>query len=146
MSHLAGHTKLAELTCDEFKELVDDVVRVALTRVAPVTDASEFLNSRACATLLGVTPEHLCAMRARGEGPPWSGSGKWVRYSRQQAVAWLTALPALDVGADQPTTTRPAEPHSDVATNTVTHNSQRKQSYHENACRTRGSASPPTDN
>lgn len=109
MPHLAGTTKLSELTCDEFKSLVDEIVGAALDRVAPV-DAPEFLSSRACATLLGVTPEHLCAMRARGEGPPWSGSGKWVRYSRQQAVAWLTALPAAARGADQPTTARPMEP------------------------------------
>lgn len=52
-----------------------------------------FLNSKECAELLGVTPEHLCAMRARGEGPSWSGAGKWVRYERRIAVEWLASLP-----------------------------------------------------
>jgi hypothetical protein len=32
-------------------------------------------------------------MRNRGEGPPWSGAGKWIRYARGAAIDWLAALP-----------------------------------------------------
>lgn len=110
MPRSAEDTKLSELTCAQFAQLVDEAVGAAIARAAGVDSPPEFLSSRGCATLLGVTPEHLCAMRARGEGPPWSGTGKWVRYSRKQAVAWLTTLPAATVDADQPVTTRRAEP------------------------------------
>ena len=40
-----------------------------------------------------VTPEHLCAMRARGERPPWSGAGKWTRYERRTVLIRLADLP-----------------------------------------------------
>jgi hypothetical protein len=99
MPLLAGHTKLSELSCDEFKQLVNEIVSDALAR-APVDDASAaFIGSKACAALLDITPEHLCAMRGRGEGPPWSGGGKWVRYRRDQVIAWLTQLPQKAVAA-----------------------------------------------
>jgi hypothetical protein len=93
MPHFTGTTKLSDLTCYEFKQLVEQIVDTALTRVMSDPSLTEFINSKACATLLGVTPEHLCAMRARGEGPSWSGEGKWVRYRRDHVVAWLTNLP-----------------------------------------------------
>ena len=32
-------------------------------------------------------------MRSRGEGPPWSGAGKWTRYERRAVLAWLASLP-----------------------------------------------------
>ena len=32
-------------------------------------------------------------MRARGEGPPWSGAGKWTRYERRAVLTWLANLP-----------------------------------------------------
>lgn len=53
---------------------------------------SPFIRSSECAQLLGVTPQHLCGMRARGQGPPWSGEGKWVRYERQLVVEWIRSL------------------------------------------------------
>jgi hypothetical protein len=93
MPFFAGNTKLAELTCDEFKSLVDAVVVEAIARTAVAGAPPDFLSSRGCADLLGVTPEHLCAMRSRGEGPPWSGEGKWVRYRRDLALRWLADLP-----------------------------------------------------
>lgn len=54
---------------------------------------SPFIRTSECAQLLDVTPEHLCAMRARGEGPAWSGEGKWVRYERIVVIEWLRNLP-----------------------------------------------------
>ena len=60
--------------------------RIALT-------LTPFVRSKECARLMEVTPEHLCAMRARGEGPPWSGEGKWVRYERATVLAWIRNLP-----------------------------------------------------
>lgn len=78
------------------KELETLILRVVEATVAQL-DISQpqrpFLTSRECADLLGVTPEHLCAMRSRSEGPPWSGEGKWIRYERRAAVRWLSELP-----------------------------------------------------
>ena len=54
---------------------------------------SPFIRSTECAQILDITPEHLCAMRGRGEGPPWSGEGKWVRYERVAVLEWLRNLP-----------------------------------------------------
>jgi hypothetical protein len=93
MPLVAGSTKLTELTYDEFKSLVEEAVTNAVAVTSIAASHSEFLSSRSCANLIGVTPEHLCAMRSRGEGPPWSGEGKWVRYRRDQALRWLKDLP-----------------------------------------------------
>ena len=98
MPLFAGRTKLAELTCDEFKSLVEEAVTHAVAANSPAETQSEFLNSRGCADLIGVTPEHLCAMRSRGEGPPWSGEGKWVRYRRDRALQWINDLPRRHMG------------------------------------------------
>jgi hypothetical protein len=76
----------------EFESLVARVVELTLARVNG-PNLKPFLNSRECAELIGVTPEHLCAMRARSDGPPWSGAGKWVRYNRQAVLNWLANLP-----------------------------------------------------
>jgi len=76
----------------ELESLVERVVEATMARINGAT-LKPFLNSRECAELLGVTPEHLCAMRARGEGPSWSGAGKWVRYERTTALTWLANLP-----------------------------------------------------
>jgi hypothetical protein len=76
----------------EFESLVARVVELTITRINGPT-LKPFLTSRECAELIGVTPVHLCAMRARGEGPPWSGSGKWVRYERNAVLNWLANLP-----------------------------------------------------
>lgn len=97
MPLFAGNTKLAELTCDEFKSLIEAAVTHAVAASAPAEAQSEFLSSRSCADLIGVTPEHLCAMRSRGEGPPWSGEGRWVRYRRDRALQWVSDLPRRDV-------------------------------------------------
>jgi len=76
----------------ELESLVDCLVEQTVARIAH-SALKPFINSKECAELLGVTPEHLCAMRARGEGPPWSGAGKWTRYERSVALAWLASLP-----------------------------------------------------
>lgn len=97
-------TPNAELEC-----LIDRLVEQTVARVERLA-RKPFLNSKECAELLGVTPEHLCAMRARGQGPRWSGGGKWTRYERRVAIDWLSNLPrgldtdregtALAAGAD----------------------------------------------
>ena len=66
----------------ELEYLVDRIVASAIARIE-CGALKPFLTSKECAELIGVTPEHLCAMRARGEGPPWSGAGKWTRYERR---------------------------------------------------------------
>jgi hypothetical protein len=76
----------------ELENLVERVVAITIARINGAA-VKPFLNSRECAELVGVTPEHLCAMRARGDGPPWSGAGKWVRYNRQAVLTWLANLP-----------------------------------------------------
>jgi hypothetical protein len=74
-------------------DLIELTVKTTLDRVVAETAASQFLNSKDCAAMLGITPEYLCAMRARNEGPAWSGHGKWVRYERNNVVRWLRDLP-----------------------------------------------------
>ena len=74
----------------ELESLVERVIESALTRIE---NHKPYVNSQECAHLIGVTPEHLCAMRSRGEGPPWSGAGKWTRYQRSAVLTWLANLP-----------------------------------------------------
>jgi hypothetical protein len=91
----ANHLTLphqAESPCPELETLIQRVVQRTIAQLDRV-EAAPFINSKACAELLGVSPEHLCAMRARGEGPPWSGDGKWIRYRRSDALDWIASLP-----------------------------------------------------
>jgi len=76
----------------ELQSLVDRLVEQTAARIGH-SALKPFINSKECAELLGVTPEHLCAMRARSEGPPWSGAGKWTRYERSAVLTWLANLP-----------------------------------------------------
>ena len=76
----------------ELESLIDRLVEQTVARIGHQV-LKPFINSKECAELVGVTPEHLCAMRARGEGPPWSGAGKWTRYERGTVLAWLANLP-----------------------------------------------------
>ena len=76
----------------ELEYLVDRIVESAIARVE--RDALKpFITSKECAQLIGITPEKLCAMRAHGDGPPWSGAGKWTRYERRAVLTWLANLP-----------------------------------------------------
>ena len=75
------------------ESLIERVVEATVVRIEAIGTHKPFITSRECARLIGVTPEHLCAMRARGEGPPWSGEGKWIRYERRAVLAWLANLP-----------------------------------------------------
>ena len=77
----------------EFEALISKVVQATITQIEAGNVLSPFIRSKECAHLIEVTPEHLCAMRARGEGPPWSGEGKWVRYERATVLAWIRNLP-----------------------------------------------------
>jgi hypothetical protein len=76
----------------ELEYLVDRLVMSAIARIESGA-LRPFITSKECAQLIGVTPEYLCSMRARSEGPPWSGAGKWTRYERRAALAWLADLP-----------------------------------------------------
>src|SRR4051812_15307289 len=76
----------------ELDDLIERIVQKTLAQTG-VFESNPFINSKACANLLGVSPEHLCAMRARGQGPPWSGEGKWIRYRRSEVIRWLDQLP-----------------------------------------------------
>jgi hypothetical protein len=90
----AGHSPLPHLAdhLPELEALIQRVVEQTLAQMHRV-EVSPFVNSKTCAELIGVSPEHLCAMRARGEGPPWSGEGKWIRYRRSDALDWVANLP-----------------------------------------------------
>jgi len=76
----------------ELERLVDRVVASAIARIEGGA-LKPFITSKECAELIGVTPECLCSMRGRGEGPPWSGAGKWTRYERRAVLTWLSSLP-----------------------------------------------------
>jgi hypothetical protein len=76
----------------ELEYLVDRIVASAIARIESGA-LKPFLTSKECAQLIGITPETLCAMRAHGEGPPWSGAGKWTRYERAAVLTWLANLP-----------------------------------------------------
>jgi hypothetical protein len=82
----------ANQTFQGLEALIKHVVQRTLAQIGYL-EPNPFINSKACAELIGVSPEHLCAMRARGEGPPWSGEGKWIRYRRSEVLDWLGALP-----------------------------------------------------
>lgn len=88
----------------DLESLVDRLVDQAVARIGH-SARNPFINSKECAELLGVTPEHLCAMRARGDGPAWSGTGKWTRYERRAVLAWLTQLPREKTLSAAPPTT-----------------------------------------
>lgn len=92
--HQADHLR------PELESLIQRVVQRTLAQLGPF-EATPFINSKACADLIGVSPEHLCAMRARGQGPPWSGDGKWIRYERRAVVEWIRNLPT-QTGAGHP--------------------------------------------
>jgi hypothetical protein len=92
----ADHSSLpfvADQSFSDLEALIQRVVQRTLAQVGYADQTNSFINSKACADLIGVSPEHLCAMRARGQGPPWSGEGKWIRYRRSDAISWLAQLP-----------------------------------------------------
>lgn len=76
------------------KVLTERCVHLTMTELG-LTPEYRFVRSSECAKLLDVTPEHLCAMRRRGEGPPWSGTGRWVRYRLADVLCWLASLPRM---------------------------------------------------
>lgn len=95
MSHAESHPpppRWAEHLPPELETLIQRVVAETLAQLGRV-EAAPFINSKTCAELIGVSPEHLCAMRARGDGPPWSGDGKWIRYRRSDVLDWIANLP-----------------------------------------------------
>jgi hypothetical protein len=56
--------------------------------LAPAIAAPEtaFLDTKAAAALLGVSPKTLEAWRARGAGPPYTRAGRLVRYRREDLL------------------------------------------------------------
>jgi hypothetical protein len=90
--------KVAEALLDSprYRKLLEEHTETRLRAIAKNVDGwfgRPFLNNRETAKIIGVTPVHLSAMRKRGEGPKWSGSGKWVRYERAAVEGWLRDLP-----------------------------------------------------
>ncbi len=55
--------------------------------------AAEYLNTKAAAALLGVSPKCLETWRARGEGPPFAQLGRAVRYQAAALRAWAASKP-----------------------------------------------------
>jgi hypothetical protein len=91
VEHLSLPYLAGELN-SELETLIQRIVKQTLAQLDR-DEAVPFINSKMCAELLGVSSEHLCAMRARGEGPPWSGDGKWIRYRRSAVLDWIASLP-----------------------------------------------------
>lgn len=58
-----------------------------------LTKEPVLLTNQQAARLMRVSPKSLSEMRARGQGPKWSGRGKWVRYEPIEIVAWFRSLP-----------------------------------------------------
>jgi hypothetical protein len=87
----------AVATSLELDDPIEWVVQKMLAQVAYTHQFSPFINSKACADLIGVSPEHLCATGTLGgQGPPWSGEGKWIlRYRRSDVISWLAQLPTI---------------------------------------------------
>jgi hypothetical protein len=77
----------------QIESLIERVVEATVARLEATAPRKPFITSKECAQLIDVTPEHLSAMRARSEGPPWSGEGKWIRYERRAVLDWLANLP-----------------------------------------------------
>jgi hypothetical protein len=94
----------------ELVALIHRVVEAALTQIEVHSPRKPFITSRECAKLIGATPQHLSAMRARGEGPPWSGKGKWIRYERRAVHEWLMSLPRENA-ADSEKCSLPGQGH-----------------------------------
>ncbi|MCA6115468.1 hypothetical protein J6524_11250 [Bradyrhizobium sp. WSM 1738] len=78
---------------EQVEALARTIAKAVVDQLGADAVNSPFIRSSECAQILGVTPQHLCGMRARGQGPPWSGEGKWVRYERQVVVEWIRNLP-----------------------------------------------------
>lgn len=75
------------------ERIIDRAVESAFARLDKADQSNPYITSRMCAKLIRVSPEHLCAMRARHQGPNWSGEGKWIRYEREAVLKWLANLP-----------------------------------------------------
>jgi hypothetical protein len=99
---------LADNLRSELEALIQCVVHRTIAQLGYL-EAAPFINSKACAELIGVSPEHLCAMRARGQGPPWSGDGKWILYRRSDVLDWIANLPRQSTAQ-----LHPPPPHNDV--------------------------------
>lgn len=85
----------------QVEALADLIAKAVADRLGADAINTPFIRSSQCAQLLGVTPQHLCGMRARGQGPPWSGDGKWVRYERAAVIEWIRTLPRHSTALDE---------------------------------------------
>ena len=98
----------------QLESLIERVVEATVARLEAAGSHKPFIPSKECARLIGVTPEHLSAMRARGEGPPWSGEGKWIRYERRAVLDWLANLPRQMTGSNEGGSLLRPTSHGDV--------------------------------
>jgi hypothetical protein len=91
----------SEQGASQLESLIERVVEATVARLEAIAPRKPFIPSKECSQLIGVTPEHLSAMRARGEGPPWSGEGKWIRYELRAVLDWLANLPRQTIEGDE---------------------------------------------
>jgi hypothetical protein len=74
-------TKLSALLAAARGERPANDVPVAPAPITPRrAELPEYLTTKEAAALLGVSPKGLEAMRARGDGPPFTRIGRRVRY------------------------------------------------------------------
>jgi hypothetical protein len=101
LSEQGGGPSNSAEQASRLESLIERVVEATVARIQATAPPKPFIPSKECAQLIGVTPEHLSAMRARGEGPPWSGEGKWIRYERRAVLEWLASLPRQTTEGDE---------------------------------------------
>ena len=83
----------SDQTIGDVEEIVEKLADRVIAKLDVVAHPRPYLTSVECADLIGITPQHLCSMRAHKEGPPWSGNGRWIRFERNAVLNWLAALP-----------------------------------------------------
>ena len=54
-----------------------------------ISDLPAMVSRAQAAEFLGVTPQALSQMDARGEGPPYARIGRVVRYRREDLLDWV---------------------------------------------------------
>lgn len=97
----------AQATNLTIDEMIDAAVERAAKRVAEsgAIPPRRFATPREAGERLGdedkpVKESTLATWRCRNVGPPWTGSGRFVRYEFSKLDEWLAAQPRHDAGAD----------------------------------------------
>lgn len=58
-----------------------------------MTDDPVYLSTKEAARLVGLHPDYLKQLRAKGGGPPfYQGHPRaWVKYAKTEVIAWMEA-------------------------------------------------------